>query len=217
MNGMRKVSTLTDTSWTKIREMIFNSELKSVGLHTKQEIQYNLRNNSIMYAFGEESQPKNYGMNKLCMYITEDSFKRNTEFLLFNYFVELCELLEACYGFACIHVDSTDSQAVTECYKNTIKFLPIDCINSSKYITDSNKVIKDVCWLNFISNDHLQQLTVDCESFLSSLPFYKKTDRGVYFAIANEPYMGEESYSRIKQLRDIFKPIICEENWYNFA
>ncbi len=156
-------------------------------------------------------------MNRLQVLVSEESYRRNRSFLFCDFFVELCELAEACYGFANIHVDSTDSQAMNECYKNTIDLLPVDCINSSRYISDSDWLIKDVCWLNFISNRHLEQLPLDTKVFLSEMPFYRKNDRGVYFAVADDPYMGEKSYERIRKLRQIFQPVICEDDWYKFV
>lgn len=217
IDGKRNKSRLTEISWSQIRRMISKGELKSVGFHIKQEEQFALKNDDVSFTFGRNAVPEEPGMNRLHVHISKESYGKCTEFSLFNYFVELCELSEACYGFACVHIDSTDSQAVTECYKNTIEFLPVDCINSNRYVTNSDKVIKDVCWINFISNKHLRILKINPEPFLSVLPFYKKNDRGIYFAVANNPYMGEESYDRIRRLREIFRPIICEDDWYNFV
>lgn len=212
--GKGRKKRLSYSSWEKIKDLIRQSEIGSVDFAVKRS-ENALSNNGICFSFDENVlEELGEGMNQFVILITPKCFEKMQNFNLFNFFFEIAEKLNACYGFTNIHIDSESMNLVKECYQKTVEFLPIDCINSNYYEQSCDKIIKDVCWMNFLNNNHIKKSWHSINPILKNLPFYKKSKRGVYFALSDNPYIGEESYKVVRKLRKLFKPVICKDDWY---
>jgi hypothetical protein len=92
-------------------------------------------------------------------------------------------------------------------YRTNVAQRPVDTINVNRYEWDSERIIKDICWLNYFNEAHLSQCP-GWEPLVADLPFSGGVHNGVCFALSSHP--EEVDPFVLRRLRLHFAPIISD-------
>ena len=204
-NGKKAVMPLDGVVWPSVIDRIERSEIVAVGLQTPQD-DYHVIHDEVLLSL-TEGEPGEEGVNRLLVTLASPTLSRTTATVLADFFQRMVDLFEPSYAFANVHVDTTDSTVLREIYETNLQSRPVDTINVNRYEWDSQRMIKDVCWLNFLSNAHLDRFE-GWESVLSPLPIFRRLSAGVMFAISDHPMDIDEV--RLTTLRRFFAPLISD-------
>lgn len=212
--GRQRKITLNRNSLKTIEKLITSSTARGINLQKKQEI-HHIRFSEILFTFDKRFCGKNDGFNELALYIPLNDIDSFNLSLLIDFFESTVIDFKSCYAFSCLHIDSPDSYVVKEEFVRLIKSQPVDCISSNRYIWSSETEIKDVCWLNYISEGHLSRLPDNISEEIKSLcPYSKDVSNGILFAASKHPNFKSDELQIFKELRKMLEQIICDDNWY---
>lgn len=205
--GSNLDSSLTTKSLKDLQTRVQAGEVRSFSIGLNAEFD-RVRSEMFMMKIDAGMPPLTDGMNRLSVYLTEGSWKAIERTRLFALFCELALKFRSCYGFSSLHIDSADSFKLDELYVEIRKRTPIDYQNSNRYIWDSEKFIKDIGWLNFLTSQHVEAGCNELLFLIKKLPFFAYHDNGVSFGVAGAPDSSVPEV--LKDLRLCLAPIIRE-------
>lgn len=204
-DGRKAKYPTTEETWELVLRRVKHSEVVAVGLQTPQA-EYHVVHDELLLTL-VDGEPGEEGVNQLSVVVGDASSGREHFAETVDAFQELVELFEASYAFGNVHIDMTDSTVLDDVYALNISQKPIDTMNVNRFEWDCQRVIKDVCWLNFLSYDHLSSCD-GWEVILGELPCFRRTARGAVFAISTDPY--EIDSALLYRLRAFFAHLISD-------
>jgi hypothetical protein len=208
IQGAQKKGQLDGSSWQRLLADIEARRVRSVDLQTPQEDRQ-VRFDEIFFGFDARMPPLNDGINRLHLFLDGARIQNVDVPALVDFFCRRVVDFDACYGFANVHFDSADASCLRQLYDETIQVRPIDYINATRYEWDCDRVIKDVCWLNYLTDTHLGLAGVSAEA-LRGFPFYRRVGKGVVFALSGDPCLRSFDVSQLASLRASLEPVISE-------
>jgi hypothetical protein len=135
---------------------------------------------------------------------------------LFHPFAALCGTIDACYGLAGVYAYSPDSEAERGYYASIIDDLPLQTLNANGFRRETKTKIKDICWLNFLSWNHLGQVA-DLEIELAHLSVKtSELETGKCFQIATDPFLEDLDMAAYRRVRTLAQPLRAPDDWYRY-
>jgi len=184
----------------RIRELLAAKDILSFSLYPQMP-EYHFTGDTI--SMGLRGRSGNNKVNDLTIYKALTNISA-TDFI--HNFLEIAYLFDACYAFASLHIDSTDSAYLDEQYEKLLPIIPVDYLNINRYKRLCDKFIKGVGWLNFFTKNHLSQID---STRMPELMYQTEKNGCMGFAISESPLMCDLRV--LQKCRVALAPIIIDE------
>lgn len=203
--GPQKSAPASASAIENLRSMVANRSVRSFGMGVTQG-EHRFRFNEVAFSFPRADQDDEE-VSELQLYIEEGRLSETSWPVIRECFRAFLEVLTPNYAFSATHVDAPDTAEVEREYERRLAFQPVDSLNDNRYVWDSDKLIRDVGWLNFLSQAHLSTLGPDAIAICRAQQWAIDVSGGLAFGIGESPF-GD--YRAVLQgLRSGLAPITC--------